>query len=82
MENQNLGTRRPSENRLSHRRIREDGLVVCKPAVYTNLVDPVPADKVSLSMTTSIQRSLDEGCAPAERYGYVPLQADDQRDAS
>ena len=26
MENQNLGTRRPSENRLSHRRIREDGL--------------------------------------------------------
>ena len=48
-------------------------LVVCKPAVYTNLVDPVRADKVSLSMTTSIQRSLDEGCAPAERYGYVPF---------
>jgi hypothetical protein len=28
MENQNLGTRRPSENRLSHRRIREDGLAI------------------------------------------------------
>ena len=48
-------------------------LVVCKPAVYTNLVDPVRADKVSLSMTTSIQRSLDEGCPPAERNGYVPF---------